>query len=66
MHADPVDKSNILNRQYESVYTREDDGDIPCLDGQPYPSVPDIKTTKEGVEKLLKKINQNAKPVDQI
>ena len=45
MHADPVDKSNILNRQYESVYTREDDGDIPCLDGQPYPSMPDIKVT---------------------
>ena len=57
MHADPVDKSSILNRQYESVYTRKDDGDIPCLDGQPYPSMPDIKVTKEGVEKLLKKIN---------
>ena len=28
-----------------------------CLDGQPYPSMPDIKVTKEGVEKLLKKIN---------
>ena len=57
MHADPVDKANILNHQYESVYTREDEGDIPCLDGQPYPSMPDITVTKEGVEKLLKKIN---------
>ena len=57
MHADPLDKSNILNRQYDSVYTWEDDGDSPCLYGQPYPSMPDIKVTKEGVEKLLKKIN---------
>ena len=48
---------NVYNHQYESVYTREDEGDIPCLDGQPYPSMPDITVTKEGVEKLLKKIN---------
>ena len=57
MHADPVDKANILNHQYESVYSREDERDIPCLDGQPYPSMPDITVTKDGVEKLLKKIN---------
>ena len=55
MHADPVDKANILNHQYESVYTREDEGDIPCIDGQPYPPMPDITVTKEGMEKLLKK-----------
>ena len=58
MHADPVDKTNILNRQYESVYAREDEeGDIPCLDGQPYSSMSDITVTKEGVVKRLKKIN---------
>ena len=34
MHADPVDKANILHNQ-----TREDEGDILCLDGQPYPSM---------------------------
>ena len=57
MHADLVDKANKLNHQYESIYTREDKGDIPCLDRQPYPSMPDITVTREGVEKLLKKIN---------
>ena len=46
MHADLVNKANILNHQYESVYTRDDEGDIPCLDGQPYPSMPDITSTK--------------------
>ena len=56
MHPDKDNKANILNHQYDSVYTREDEGDIPCLDGQPYPSMPDITVTKKGVEKLLKKI----------
>ena len=50
MHTDPVDKANILSHQYESVYTREDDG-------QPYSSMSDIPVTMEGMEKLLKKIN---------
>ncbi|MEW8544204.1 MAG: reverse transcriptase family protein, partial [Candidatus Thiodiazotropha sp.] len=58
MHADPVDKSNILNRQYESVFTKENDtADIPTLQGQPYPDMPDIVVNQEGVLKLLKKIN---------
>ena len=52
MHADPVVKANILHHQ-----TREDEGDILCLDGQPYPSMSDIKVTKGGLEKLLTKIN---------
>ena len=52
MHADPVDKANILHHQI-----REDEGDILCLDGQPYPSMSDIKVTKGGLEKLLTKIN---------
>ena len=38
MHADPLDKSNILNRQYESTFTREDEANIPQPEGQPYPS----------------------------
>ena len=50
MHTDPVDKANILNHQYGSLYTREGEGDIPCLDGQPYPSMPDTTVTKEGVK----------------
>ena len=44
MHADPVDKANILNRQYESVFTK-------------YPEMPNITISQEGVQRLLKKIN---------
>ena len=59
MHADPLDKSNILNRQYESTLTREDEANIPQSEGQPYPPMPDIDISREGVLKLLKKINPN-------
>ena len=48
MHADPLDKSNILNRQYESIFTREDDTNIPLLEGQPYPPMPDIEVSTDG------------------
>ncbi|MCG8077241.1 MAG: hypothetical protein JAY75_13485, partial [Candidatus Thiodiazotropha taylori] len=57
MHADPQDKSNILNRQYESVYTREDTSTIPKPSGQPYQPMPEITVTEEGMRKLLRKLN---------
>ena len=57
LHADPKDKADILNRQYESTWTKEDTSDIPTPDGVPYPSMPEIKVNKEGVTKLLHKLN---------
>ena len=57
LHADPKDKADILNRQYESTWTKEDTSDIPTPDGVPYPAMPDIKVNKEGVAKLLHKLN---------
>ena len=58
IHADPVDKANILNRQYESVFTEEkEDEDTPVLEGNTYPEMPNIMISQEGVLKLLKKIN---------
>ena len=58
IHADPVDKANILNWQYESVFTKEkEDEDTPVLEGNTYPEMPNIMISQEGVLKLLKKIN---------
>jgi hypothetical protein len=49
MHADPKDKA-ILNRQYESVFTKEDTSTIiPKPAGNSIPSVPDINISEEGV-----------------
>ena len=59
MHADPLDKSNILNMQYEYTFTQEDEANILQPEGQPYPPMPDIQISREGVLKLLKKINPN-------
>ena len=59
MHADPKDKANILNRQYESTFTREDTSHIPQPRGEPCSPMPDIIVTEEGVAKLLRRINPN-------
>ena len=57
MLADPLDKLNILSRQYESTFIREDEANIQQPEGQPYSPMPDIEISREGVLKLLKKIN---------
>jgi hypothetical protein len=60
MHADPKDKADILNGQHESVFTKEDTSTtIPKPAGNPFPSMPDINISEEGVLKLLLKINPN-------
>ena len=57
LNADPKDKANILNRQYESTWTQEDTHDIPSPDGEPYPPMKDVHVSTEGVTKLLQKLN---------
>ena len=59
MHSDLKDKAYILNRQYESTFTREDTSNIPQPRGEPCSPMPDIIVTEEGVAKLLRKINPN-------
>ena len=57
LHADPKDKADILNRQYESTWTKEDIEDIPTPDGTPFPSMEDITVTDQGVVALLLMLN---------
>ena len=52
------DKADILSRQYQSVYTKEDqDSPVPDPEGTPYPRMEDFSVTEEGVEKLLQRSN---------
>ena len=52
------DKADILNRQFCSVFNREDDSlALPDLGPNTIPSMDHIKVTSNGVIKLLKKIN---------
>ena len=59
LHAEPKDKADIFNRQYESTWTKEDKSSIPSPDGTLFPSMPEIEVTNEGVVKLLLKLNPN-------
>ncbi|XP_052794650.1 uncharacterized protein LOC128227817 [Mya arenaria] len=59
LHNEQIDKANILNQQYQSVFTQENNSNTPTPDGDPYPSMNDIEVTPEGVLALLKKLNPN-------
>ena len=67
LHQEPHEKANILNRQYQSVFTDEDKNDIPEPSGAPHPSMPEINITVEGVSKLLRNLNpRKASGPDQV
>ena len=65
MHPDSRTKANILNKQFVSVFTNEDDSDLPDLDSNPYPTMDKIEVSIEGVAiKLLRnlKAQKNCRP----
>ena len=52
------DKADILNRQYQYVFTQEDpDTKVPDPEGKPYPDMNNILVSEDGVRKLLQKCN---------
>ena len=54
LHQDSETKANLLNKQFQSVFTKEDPKEkLPTLPQSNYPSIINI----EGIEKLLKNIN---------
>ena len=57
VHRDPAAKANIPNEQFCSVFTAEDLTNMPDLGDSPYPDMPDIIVTTNGVQKLLEKLN---------
>ena len=67
LHPDALSWATILNKQFESVFTREGGFDVPHLHGPDYPNIPGIQVAQEGVEKLLKNLNpKKASGPDQI
>ena len=56
LEGDNQSKANILNSQFESVFTKEDTRSIPDKGPGPHPEMPDIENWK-GVHKLLKGLN---------
>ena len=62
--SDSKAKAGILNRQYQSVFSREDPSDIPAPSGTPYPPMPQINISRNGILKQLLdlKINKASGP----
>ena len=57
--SDAKGKANILNKQYASVFTEEDTGELPDLGPSPFPKMDNPTITQSGVEKLLHNLNPN-------
>ena len=56
IHSEANVKANILNRQFVSVFTKEDTANIPDKGPSPYASMEGITVTPNGVEKLLRNL----------
>ena len=57
MYSDSSSKSEILNKQFQSVFTKKSTTTTPRLFGNKYPSIGNLSITLKGVQKLLEKIN---------
>ena len=57
LKTDNKDKADIFNKQFESVYTREQPGDPPSKGPSPYPDIGDLYIDPNGVKRLLDRLN---------
>ena len=56
IYCDPIQKANIFNRQFISVFTDDTKTSFPDLGPSQYPSMEDITVSCKGVVKLLKNL----------
>ena len=59
LHSDPVNKANILNDHFVSVFTQEDMYNIPDKGDSEYPDLPEITIHPDGTRKLLYNIDHH-------
>ena len=59
MYSDSSSNSEILNKQFQSVFTKKSTTATPRLFGNKYPSIRNLSITLKGVQKLLEKINSS-------
>ena len=59
----PLDKANILSRQFQSVFTKEDViNNLPTLDNLGIPAMEPVIVTVQGILKLLKELKVSKAP----
>ena len=56
LKSDSTSKANIINDQFVSVFTKEDNSSLPDKGPSPYPSMPNIEVNWKRLHKLLKGI----------
>jgi len=61
LNYDPQNKSNVLNKQFASVFSSPADKEVPLL-GPKIQSMAQITAITDGVMKLLKNLNPNKSP----
>ena len=54
--SDPTDKANLLNNTFYSAFSYSADSDLPKDTCSPYPSMPEINITTNGIINLLKNL----------
>ena len=54
---DGIDKAEVLNSYFQSVFTHELDTELPDKGPSPYPSMSNINITIQGIVKLLNGLN---------
>ena len=59
LKSDKTSKAEILNEQFQSVYTREDTSSIPAKGRSPNPPMTNITVTCNGIFKLLKNLKSS-------
>ena len=57
LHSEPPAKATILNEQFQSVFTKEDNSNMPDKGPSPFQTMPPIKVSNNGVLKLLRGLN---------
>ena len=56
LHTDPKTTANILNRQFTSVFSADDNSPLPDLDPSLHPTMSDITVNQNGFIKLLRNL----------
>ena len=56
---DSQEKSNAFNDYFTSVFTQEDLSAVPTMNGIPFPEIPHISISEEGVANLLRTLNHH-------
>ena len=54
---DGIDKVEVLNSYFQSVFTHELDTELPDKGPSPYPSMSNIDITTQGIAKILNGLN---------